>query len=61
MFIKLYNKWLRLLDIKYEVRIPSRSFEVSRFKTRDPRGLGKTFGLKQERKEADIGPGERRG
>lgn len=41
LLIKLCNKWLRLLDTKYKVRIPSRSFEISRLKTRDPRGWGK--------------------
>ena len=64
LLIKLCNKWLRLLDTKYKVRIPSRSFEISRLKTRDPRGWGKrdqdwgrrgkrlTLGLEREEDEA---------
>lgn len=60
LLIKLCNKWLRLLDTKYKVRIPSRSFEISRLENKGTQVSGKKrSGLRQERKEADIGTGER--
>lgn len=59
LLIKLCNKWLRLLDTKYKVRIPSRSFEISRL-SHGTQGVKEIRTGGRRGKRADIGTGEKR-